>query len=383
LLKEQLLAAITHIDASVVGMSRLMTEREALHSIEFTSRPETREFLARGYAQQERAEVSRLLQDLELELATLVPLPGKKVFLFISGGFDFHPGYAMMTYALGRPSTSALDVRNFGQELERIARRANASEVTFYTVDSRGLDVAGSPMGDTLLDRPRVAFLARNASQEGLAFLARETGGLIIRNTNDLAGELSHLYEDTSSYYSLGITVPAGSSFGYREVRVDVARPGLNARARRGFALRTEDERARDSILAGFKSDTGDSKIPISIRLQGAEKAGRFYELPISITLPSAAMTFTSDKGRRKASATLWLGTIDDDERMSDIAREEASFLLPDGADVVNSTISYSLRLRIRGGIHRVVVYVRDSVTGRTGIARIDTLVGDSVERRN
>jgi VWFA-related protein len=380
--RDELLDSLSRVDAGFVGMSRLMTEREALQSIEFTSRAETREFLARAYAQQERAEVGRLLQDLELELATLAPFSGKKVFLLVSGGFDFHPGYAMMAYALGRPSTLALDLRNFSEELERITRRANASEVTFYTVDARGLDVVGSAMGDTLLDRPNVAFLARNASQEGLVFLAHETGGLAIRNTNDLRGETSRLYQDTSSYYSLGITVSRNSSLGYRDVRVDVGRRGLRARTRRGFAVRSDDERARDGIYAGFKGDVLNSPIPISIRLHTAEKTGKFYELPISVVVPSASLTFTSGNGPRKASAALWIGAIDDDDRTSDIAREEATFLLPDGADGANSASNYFSRLRIRGGKHRIVVYLRDRASGRIGVARIDTRVEESVERK-
>ena len=67
------------------------------------------------------------------ELATLAPLAGKKAFIFVSGGFEFQPGYAMASYALGQANRLALDTRNFSEELEQIVRRANAAEITFYT----------------------------------------------------------------------------------------------------------------------------------------------------------------------------------------------------------------------------------------------------------
>ena len=96
-------------------MSRLLTEQQTLREIDSTSRRSSREFIARQYAEQERAEVRQLLDDLDSELATLAPLVGKKAFIFLSGGFEFQPGYAMASYALGQSNFLALEARNFSQ----------------------------------------------------------------------------------------------------------------------------------------------------------------------------------------------------------------------------------------------------------------------------
>ena len=135
--KEELFAALSRIEKAGVGMSRLLTERQTLREIDSTARRSSREFIARSYAEQERAEVRTLLDDVNSELATLAPLAGKKAFIFVSGGFEFQPGYAMASYALGQTNRLALETRNFSQELEQIVRRANAAEITFYTVDVR------------------------------------------------------------------------------------------------------------------------------------------------------------------------------------------------------------------------------------------------------
>ena len=63
-----------------------------------------------------------LLADLDSELATLAPLAGKKAFIFLSGGFEFQPGYAMASYALGQSNFLALEARNFSKELDQIVR---------------------------------------------------------------------------------------------------------------------------------------------------------------------------------------------------------------------------------------------------------------------
>ena len=38
---------------------------------------------------------------MKQELVTLTPLNGKKAFLFVTGGFEYQPGYVMAQYATG------------------------------------------------------------------------------------------------------------------------------------------------------------------------------------------------------------------------------------------------------------------------------------------
>jgi VWFA-related protein len=371
--KEELFAAVTRIEKAGVGMSRLLTERQTLREIDTAGRRSTREFLARQYAEQERVEVRQLLDDVASELATLAPLAGKKAFLFVSGGFEFQPGYAMASYALGQTSLLALDARNFSQELDQIVRRANAAEITFYTVDARGLEGEGGSASndDPLLSRPGVSFLARQDSQEGLVMLARETGGLALLNSNDFGKGLERVYQDTSVYYSIGVTLsklPAG----YQQVRVEVNRPGVTVRTRRGYAARSEADRSRDRVQATLKTNLTYSGIPLTLRTSPPTKKGSRYALPISVTIPSSALTFTPEAGARRAAADVYIGAIDDSGRMSDIAREETTFTLPEGKDEAATPLVYTATLQTRKGNHRIVVNVRDKATGKMGTAKAD-----------
>ncbi|MFH1964024.1 MAG: hypothetical protein ABIJ42_00630, partial [Acidobacteriota bacterium] len=90
------------------------------------------------------------------------------------------------------------------------------NRVSFYTVDSLGLDVI-SPVSDiryplawsrgrpedTIPDPMKEARRRREA-EEGLVVLARETGGYAVLDSNDLGSIFSRVVEDSFSYYVLG-----------------------------------------------------------------------------------------------------------------------------------------------------------------------------------
>jgi VWFA-related protein len=373
--KEQLFGALTKIEKAGVGMSRLLTERQTLRDIGFTRSRSSRQFLARQYAEQERVEVRQMLSDVGSELATLSPLAGKKAFLFVSGGFEFQPGYAMATYALGPGSLLAVDVRNMGPELDELARRANASEITFYTIDARGLTGEGvsASNDDPLMSRPGVSFLARQDSQEGMMLLARETGGLALLNSNDLRQGLSRIYQDTSMYYSLGITLSKLPAASYQDVRVDVNRPGAVVRARRGYAARTEADRARDRVQATLKTNLAYAGIPITLRTAPATKQGSKFTVPISVTLPADALTFVPEGADRRATADVAIGVMDDAGRMSDVSQQEATFTLPEGKS--EQPLVYTATLQTRKGNQRIVVNLRDRASGKMGTAKADVRI--------
>ena len=372
--KEQLFAALTKIEKAGVGMSRLLTERQTLRDIDTTRSRSSRQFLARQYAEQERAEVRQMLDDVGSELATLAPLAGKKAFLFVSGGFEFQPGYAMASYALGQGSLLAIDTRNVAPELDQIVRRANASEVTFYAVDARGLASEGvsASNDDPLLSRPGVSFLARQDSQEGMITLARETGGLALLNSNDLRQGLVRVYQDASVYYSIGVTLSKLPTVAYQDVRVDVNRQGVTVRARRGYAARTEADRARDRVQATLKTNLRYGGIPMTLRTAPATKQGRRYAVPISVTFPADSLTFVPEGGERRAAADVSIGVMDDSGRLSDVSRQEATFTLPEGKE---EPLVYTATLQTRKGNQRIVVNLRDRASGRMGTAKADVRI--------
>jgi VWFA-related protein len=145
---------------------------------------------------------------------------------------------------------------------------SNRANVSFYSVDSRGLNSAGelTEMSQELRTLAGVsqrqatkrsggvtreeATLEENANnvlrrsaQNSLADLAVNTGGILITNTNDLRPGLRHVTEDLHSHYELTY-VPSNTNFNgeFRKVEVKVKRPGMLVRSRQGYyAIRSTD----------------------------------------------------------------------------------------------------------------------------------------------
>jgi VWFA-related protein len=172
-------------------------------------------------------------------------LPGRKSILLISDGFRI--------YSRDDPN------RNFRAltALRRLIDQANRATVVIYTMNAAGLQTRGFTAADSasglsssqveqqLSDRRNTAF----ESQEGMDYLARETGGIAIRNTNDLSGGIRRVIEDQKSYYLIGYR-PDESTFDvktgrrtFHKLSLKVSRPGkFSVRMRNGFFGFTDDQ---------------------------------------------------------------------------------------------------------------------------------------------
>ncbi|HEY6146254.1 MAG TPA: VWA domain-containing protein, partial [Thermoanaerobaculia bacterium] len=372
--KEQLFGALDRIEKSGVGMSRLMAETQAIHQID-TMPARARASVARTYADQERMEVETLLKDMSAELTTLTGLPGRRAFVLVTGGFDTNPGYAMFEYALGRfgVGLQGLESRSAAPMIDSLIRQANASDVTFYTVDARGLNAEGGSAADDgpLVSRPGVSFTARQESQAALLSLAGETGGLALLNTNGLNRGLERVYQDTSTYYSVGVTLANLPPSGTRKVSVNVTRPGLTVRSRRSYSVKSAGDRAGDVTVAALRSNVRYQGIPVTLATAAPTRAKKYYTVPVVITVPARSLTFLPAGKDMKAATDLYFAVMDDSGNMSNINREEASFSLPADAPA-DAPVKYTATLSVRKGNARIVVNVRDRETGKMGTAKAD-----------
>src|SRR5260370_25880549 len=119
-------------------------------------------------------------------------LPGRKSILLISDGF--------------RISSRDDPTQNFRtlEKLRRLIDEAGRASVVIYTMNATGLQTLGLTAADstsgmsadqveTQLSNRRIAAFE---TQEGLDYLARQTGGIPIHDTNDLRGGIRRGLED-------------------------------------------------------------------------------------------------------------------------------------------------------------------------------------------
>jgi len=164
-------------------------------------------------------------------------LPGRKSIMLFSDGFSI---------------CTEVDIRENPERCSRmrdaikqLTDLCNRASVIIYTQDARGLAYTGITAADQIINSQAIqsTLSSRSAElwdrQEGLAMLARETGGQAVFNNNDLNKGLEKLIEDQKGYYLLGYQ-PDSDSFDaktrrFNQLKVKVNRPGLNVRYRSGF----------------------------------------------------------------------------------------------------------------------------------------------------
>jgi VWFA-related protein len=179
-------------------------------------------------------------------------LPGRKSVLLISDGFRIYSQDDAMRNYLAK------------ERLQRLIDEAGRASVVIYTMNATGLQTMGFSAADNLSDShdssggrspqdiDQLLSSRRNAAfetQQGLDFLAQQTGGIAIRNTNDLGGGIRRVMEDQKGYYLIGYR-PDYATFDpktgrrtFHKLTLKVTRPGkFNVRMRNGFLGRSDED---------------------------------------------------------------------------------------------------------------------------------------------
>jgi VWFA-related protein len=173
-----------------------------------------------------RSRTQLTLQCVRRALEALAPVRGRKSLLLLSEGF----------------------LQDSGSDQLAVTAASREANTAVYFVDVRGLvaipgfgsaaDVGAPP---DPRDRTAESFEEAVLESQGAQGLAEDTGGFSVRNTNDLASGVWRITAESRVFYLLGFYPPEGKSpREWRNLRVEVKRPGLRVRARRGYTLRSE-----------------------------------------------------------------------------------------------------------------------------------------------
>ncbi len=386
--KDVVLTALDDMERQGVGMSRLQAQTQTIAQIDSMGGGRrsvgSRLELARQYGSEVGMEIQTMLDSMQSELVTLTPLNGKRAFLFLSGGFEYQPGWIMAQYAGGNFASTGLinvNVRDVPTRISAMIQRANADQVTFYAVDATGLTADGTPASEsspslnTFQQRPSLGFQARQDRQNGMQEMAVETGGIALLNTNDFQAGLSRIYQQVSTYYTLGVSLSKLGITGYQKVDVAVNRPGVTVRSRKGFEPLSESQRVALRARATMETDLSYSGIPVRVEVAAPTPDKKYFILPMTVLVRANALTFVPEGDKEVARAEFYIGSVDEKGNTSDLSRQETSFQIEAGKSKEDSVLRYKAQLQTRKGNYRIVVNVRDVASGKLGTARANVHV--------
>jgi VWFA-related protein len=205
-------------------------------------------------------------------------------------------------------------------ELIAATNSANRSNVSIYSVDSRGLLTAtpggdastGASGGNAMFTGATVISQSqsRQDSRDTLATLSGDTGGRTFFDVGDFGKVFQSVQNDTSGYYLVGYySTNAASDGAWRRVhvKIDPLPAGVHVRSREGyyapknFGVFTTEDRERQ-LEQAFQSDTPEVELPLAVETSEFRLNAYQVFVPISAKLAPSALQWAQKRGSRETA---------------------------------------------------------------------------------
>jgi VWFA-related protein len=328
----------------------------------------------------------------------LADLPGRKSIVLVSEGFKIErrefPNRATELERLGRND------RAFFRLLQIIDQASRAS-VVVHTLNPAGVQALSSITAeDALADRAGDGLQAvdrinqslgdrrDNARdlQSGLDYLAEQTGGLSIRNNNDIGAGLRKILDDQNGFYLIGYR-PDALTFDpktgrrtFHHLTLKVTRPGkFNVRMRDGFfgatntASTPSEAITREQLVRALTSPFGSAGVPIRLTSLFANDATAGSYMRSLLHVDGSALTFTEEpEGWRQAQFEVVAVTFGDNGNVVDEISRVDRLRVRDEAyqRVLKSGFVYLMTLPIKKpGGYQLRIALRDQASAKVGSA--------------
>jgi len=314
----------------------------------------------------------RLLEGL---MRTAAQLPGRKLVFFISDGFY-----------LSDTKTGAID------RIKRVTDAAGRAGVVIYTLDARGIvsdaiDIVNSKPLDSKGMLIGAGIGEISASQDGLNALAKDTGGLAFRNTNQPMHEwVEKVMDETSNYYLLAWKPDNDEQkrgkFKHIEISI-VGRPDLKVRMRTSYfksaalpLLTTKRKKDKDPTKARdddmrlvIDAPVSQSEIPTAVDLRFVQMPGFGTQVVATLSIDDSALTFEPTADGKLASDVDVAGILYDDKGKPVDSFVGRLRIFPRASASQQKRSIYRFTALVPGGLYQVRIGIRDLKSSRAGSA--------------
>lgn len=310
-----------------------------------------------------QAEFDRLVERTYLELRAdtsaatleaitnrLSDLPGRKNIVWLSGSFpfSFQPhGHTSLQDLVRVP---VLD------RMEGIGRLLTRANVAVYPVFAPGLGPSEPTGLDLMLD------------------LADKTGGRAFFNSNGLATAIRQVADEARAVYTLGFYVDENANdTGFHELRVEVARDGVDLRHRAGYhgfgkERVEEEEPTLMELLVRPSDDTG---IGLFGTARPTKENPTVYDVVLQIDVRDLSLTYDGESRHGRLELAMYFQPLGDEVRI--LPAEQMPFHMSEHifARTLESGLNIVRQIDTEGRTGWLRVVVRDRATGAAGSLRI------------
>jgi VWFA-related protein len=285
----------------------------------------------------------------------------RKTMLWFSEGIDYDVTDIIRQY--DAPASAASSIL---QDIRDTVAATARSNVSIYGIDPRGLaNVADDTIGvSSFADQNDssagigIGSLTNELrlSQDSLRQISEDSGGFAAVNRNDTTSVFDRIVRDNSSYYVLAYYPPTNKTDGkFHRIEVKVNRPGVNIRARRGYAAPRGKQQTKKTKTGGMPPEMFEA---INSPLQVSGLTMRLFAAPFKGPQPNASVLIAMELSGRDLS-------------LGPDSKVEISFMAVDNKAKIFGARNDSLTLNLRPESR-----ARVEQTGVRVLNRIDLPVG-------
>ena len=369
----------------------------------------------RRFAQEEtgynlQMRIGNTLAALKALANSVAGYPGRKNLVWVSASFPFSPlpedtspvtlfdraadptAPPPRANEIGDAAIGSQISNSFNNDIRRTTTQLSDAQISVYPVDARGL--FGSSLTDASssgLNSAGLLMLSKDygnavsgtnqaivASQNTMKDFARETGGRVFINRNDIDNAIGIAAADGGAYYELGY-YPDKKKFdgSFRRLKIAVAQPGLNVRHRSGyFAFDTAKTtpKERESVLnSAIASDAPASLVLFDAQVIPPAPAGK-ATVPVRFLVPTSS--FTAEEtggGKRHINLDFFAVAFGADGRTVANVGQTVDATLEAGqfAQVEQQGLLLPMDVSLAPGEYTLRLAVRDNRTGYVGTVNV------------
>ncbi len=306
-------------------------------------------------------------------------LPGRKSLMLLSAGFKL----------ITRGPNGMSEPSRILDSVKRLVDFANRSSVVIYSIDVRGVTFDGLTAADDtsgltadqlegrLSDRQNETI----DTQDGLRYLARETGGFAYFQ-NGISNGIRKALDD-HSYYLVGFE-PDAATFDpkrnrFNKIEVRVQRPEVKVRYRSGFfgfseerianPKRSPDQAIYDALTSPFA--VNDISLRLNTLFLADQKKNGYLRSFLHIGAKDLTFVRQPD-GKYKTSFDLIASTFGDSGQMQDGMRNTYTLTSTEESyrKLLERGMVYDFEIKLKkAGAYQLRVAIRDNATARVGSA--------------
>jgi hypothetical protein len=328
----------------------------------------------------------------------------RKAVVFVSEGIDYN-----IWDNTGPTSTTVNGVNILSRgdgsllvsEMRDVIAAATRANVSIYAIDPRGLyfpgdeamQVSGLPADAEALGLGVFALQDElRMSQDTLRGISEETGGFASVSSNDFATAFQRIVDANSTYYVLGYYSTNEKRDGrYRKIDVRLTRPGLEVKARKGYAAPRGKPAAEKAVGAGVATSK-ELREALNSPLQESALKMTVFAAPLKGPSAKAAIGIVTQFNGRQFAFAEKDGKFTDRLEMSFVAINKQGKVTDGKRDVVDLSLKPETyqrvlqagfrvltRMELPPGTYQLRVAARNRI-GTTGSVHYDLVVPDFVK---